>query len=1204
MVDNTAHPTPTLASPFFLTPTIKSPTITTFPDPGDAHGSFPGYPGGSGSAAATPNLLQAAIMAQGGFIPESPVIDQTLASPDHRTMESGTRLHRNGSYKRVPEPRFLNDPSPSTLLPLLEEEETKHGEGGELRTGLILRHAMRWAVERGEVELVAWLTGLDGRWAEILDREVEMLEDEEGWGIVGMSVQCSCGRQEKEEGVRSIVGRWGVQVGPRGGRDRTGWTPLHLAALISTPPLISFLLSHGASPQALTNRGLTPLDLVAGMPSRADVALFLEHATSHAQSSTPMTATALIPHFPLIRQKMLERRRRYATRQLEILEGEGRRSRVEEERERWVRERVRAINVEPELVLPQVNKRKREVRDEEVGAMGWDGYDLDLEAEQEEDVDSDNGDDDDDEELRETHINSNMLVFSLSNLPEIFDILITEYKPVADPVSKRALPANTIFLYARFAHYKCDEEWLETLIDGAIERIEQGVYENMENVAHLAFWAYNCVLLLYLLRSDPAVRASCDDMGLLSQFEELVNAIHVFVIRVAERRIDTFLDTSILDYETLEDFNDVRFEGEWSLFRSFVPKKKRDTPKSNSIFANGSPGPGSADISASPSAVSALRTPTRPQSMGDLRMVSTPRSISHESNVSSVGSVAVADDGGPGRITDILSGVLVVLQLYEVNPALIVQIFSQVFYWMSSELFNRLISRKKYLCRSKAVQIRMNITLLDDWVRTNGLPAKIVTKHLAPVTQMLQWLQCLSQIKEFDTLIGTMQTIRRINPLQMRSAVKGYRYEVNEGRMTEECAQYLAQLQKDWEKRRVQDAERRRSSSEWSEGTHGSTASGATGMSEDDSTPVDALFDGTTALADFTPQSAPECLGELQDSRYMLPFALPTDPSYLIATPPTDAAYANLHLPSSPFITDTPTKRPLSRSSFSSSRPMGWALPKKHKLRELPPGFFKWLKEKEVELKLSRDSLRPEKRFVPALNPPLGPSQRVNITINTAGPPSGPNLSTPTPITATSRRRSGGGLLSPICDLDDSPEPAGWQYPFPSKPGAGLPSPGLRSSNSINELREKSKMISRPYGLDEEDEGMPGHVRTESFELKMRSGTGHGMSREGSNDSNSSRRSSAGNYAHAYGYGGTPPLTSPLDSAGVKKRWWKLGRAGSDTPSPTSAENDRRRVRDASEDTIGPGRGWVPGEQTEDAEPGDVRTPEAKTPASAKRFWG
>jgi hypothetical protein len=37
----------------------------------------------------------------------------------------------------------------------------------------------------------------------------------------------------------------------------------------------------------------------------------------------------------------------------------------------------------------------------------------------------------------------------------------------------------------------------------------------------------------------------------------------------------------------------------------------------------------------------------------------------------------------------------------------------------------------------------------------------------------------------------------------MRRAVRDYKYEVKEGRMTDECIQYLTQLQKDWERHRV-----------------------------------------------------------------------------------------------------------------------------------------------------------------------------------------------------------------------------------------------------------------------------------------------------------------------------------------------------------------------------------------------------------------
>lgn len=68
---------------------------------------------------------------------------------------------------------------------------------------------------------------------------------------------------------------------------------------------------------------------------------------------------------------------------------------------------------------------------------------------------------------------------------------------------------------------------------------------------------------------------------------------------------------------------------------------------------------------------------------------------------------------------------------------------------------------------------------------------------------VLMKIQLLSSIQEFPNLVATIQTFKSLNPLQMRRAVRDYRYEKNEGRMDDECAQYLLQVQKDWERQRV-----------------------------------------------------------------------------------------------------------------------------------------------------------------------------------------------------------------------------------------------------------------------------------------------------------------------------------------------------------------------------------------------------------------
>ncbi|ORX40447.1 DIL domain-domain-containing protein [Kockovaella imperatae] len=800
-------------------------------------------------------------------VPESPMTGSSFPSPDLRHPPSSSR----GRVVSTPLPLFLSDPSPSSLLPQLEQTRSgAKGKGNEVRAALILRLSLQWAIERADVDLLGWLLSLDDPWRSILDEEAQLMEDEDGWSPIGMMIQASCGRQEAEQGVRLLVSRWDLNVGPRGGRDRSafgnkmsltlaGWTPLHLAAMISTPPLVSFLLTRGASPHELTHRGLTPYDLISDIADRQEIAVLLDHAISAAPHAAEMQHS-----LSSARKAMLGKRRAKAVARLRRKDEDEKRHQVDLAREKWIQEMAAVVEVSPQMLI------ENEGQDEGAG------------------------------------LSHDSIVFSLSHLDRIYDILITGYPTQCCPVARRALPANALYLHAKFAYYQCDETWLEELIEGAVERIEQGVYGNMENLAYLAFWAYNSSLLLHLLRSDEGLRRACQEMELLDMMEELIHAIHVFIIRVTERRIDAVLDTALLDHETLEDFDDVRFEGDWNFFKSIRGRKA--PPKAVDVFGT----PSTDFVPSSPSLFGSL------QNVANGSPFKSYRSHSSISDLDSADSsaTAVAPPSKPLHVTRVLSAVLMVLQLYDINPIVTVQAFSQIFFWIASELFNRILARKKYICRSKAVQIKMNITVLQDWVRANGLPSRIATLHLEPVTQLLQWLQCSSQIRQFDTLIGTLQSLKALNPLQMRRAVRDYRYEVNEGKMTEECAQYLVQLQKDWEKRRLQSGPR-----EVAKGTS-----------------IDALFDGSTSLADFIPQSGPECLGELLDSKFMLPFQLPTGKS-LVATPPPNAV-------------TSPTE---TRSILA------WTIPDDSHLRQMPDDFIRWYKERKAQARRQEESIRPRK---------------------------------------------------------------------------------------------------------------------------------------------------------------------------------------------------------------------------------------------------
>jgi len=302
----------------------------------------------------------------------------------------------------------------------------------------------------------------------------------------------------------------------------------------------------------------------------------------------------------------------------------------------------------------------------------------------------------------------------------------------------------------------------------------------------------------------------------------------------------------------------------------------------------------------------------------------------------------------PGDLISVFDALQTFLVLSGANPALVTQLWSQVFYWIACEVFNRVLSRKKYLCRSRAVQIGMNLSALEEWVEMANLPRSVLS-HLTPVRDLLNWLQCLSSITEFSNLVATIQTLKHLNPLQMRRAVKDYKYEVNESHMTEECSQYLAQLQKDWERHRVklgvealrkemEEHEQHDDGSVSNDNVSAHAASFVSSTSTEASAAqhnIDLLFDQD--VASWEPVRPPEVLGEFLDSRYMLPLLLPSDPVLLSATPKMPPSWQNESVAN-----ETPDSRSASQAGKRGFGSIPWRITTKS-LRETSLDILQWV---------------------------------------------------------------------------------------------------------------------------------------------------------------------------------------------------------------------------------------------------------------------
>ncbi|ETS77507.1 hypothetical protein PFICI_11381 [Pestalotiopsis fici W106-1] len=435
-------------------------------------------------------------------------------------------------------------------------------------------------------------------------------------------------------------------------------------------------------------------------------------------------------------------------------------------------------------------------------------------------------------------LHDQMFVFQENQLDRLLDVIITNMQPQRSP-SQKPVPANMIFLSARYAHYHASPELLAELLVRAQDKINDVIEQHQWDMTILAFWMSNATLLLHYLKKDAGLLEATTEFQ--AQLAELINEIFILIVRDAERRLDKVLDVAMLEHETIPGFEDVTFQHEWKLF-----KRKKE-------------------VKAEP-----IEKRMRPPS---------PKQKAKPA---------------PRNVTSLLSSTLFVLDLYDIHSVITAQIVSQLIYWLSAEMFNRIMNNRKYLARTKAMQIRMNVSVLEDWARTNNrkpehyesgemtatgeTTIEAARRHLAPVIQLLQWLQCFSSLApdDLEALVGTLQSLPRLSPQQLIYSAKYYRPEVGEKGLPKSALKYLEAIQKEAAIKR----DRRRTVSPSRLSAPATPATPARSISGHD-------FDvpGSVQSTPGGPLDEEEDLpdGINLDPSFMLPFSLPSSTDMLVS---------------------------------------------------------------------------------------------------------------------------------------------------------------------------------------------------------------------------------------------------------------------------------------------------------------------------------
>ncbi|KAI9306260.1 hypothetical protein BJ944DRAFT_178555 [Cunninghamella echinulata] len=349
-----------------------------------------------------------------------------------------------------------------------------------------------------------------------------------------------------------------------------------------------------------------------------------------------------------------------------------------------------------------------------------------------------------------------MFVFSLDNLQVILDTAL-DFKNLSKPILPNDehmwVPANILFLCARFAHYYSCRGTLDQFFQLTFNKLTQLVKQSTKDGQQLCFWMTNIYQLLIYLRRDSGLNGATQEHQF--KLSDIFIELYTLFIKDCEKRLDKVIEPGLLDFEPIQEMLPVDFvdSNEWSKFFQ----------RRNSV---------------------------RVSMDGNSASAADNNNYNNSNN-----------ETGPHYIISTFNQLKKTMSFtFDLPEFITKQILSQCFYYILSEAFNRILMNKRYLCRSKALHIKLNLSVLEEWGQDQHFDdllydAKTESKNLGidRLTQLLQLLQCVSGLNNVDVFTSTCQSFHLLNALQIKKCVVQYRYEVQEAQLPKYLEEWVIQ---------------------------------------------------------------------------------------------------------------------------------------------------------------------------------------------------------------------------------------------------------------------------------------------------------------------------------------------------------------------------------------------------------------------------
>ncbi|QLL31323.1 hypothetical protein HG536_0B01860 [Torulaspora globosa] len=274
------------------------------------------------------------------------------------------------------------------------------------------------------------------------------------------------------------------------------------------------------------------------------------------------------------------------------------------------------------------------------------------------------------------------------DIPQILDLLISLSRTHQHVTT---YPAALLFQCIRYADHKlASAPLVESLIHLSLTRIiaTASVEVNPESesqgdIVTQSYWLSAVSFLYYYL---------CRDEGFFKKYpsalQDIVNTLHTLmteIVSATHSRLVPLMEPTLLSYTTIEDVKQTLYKRDWNFF------KKRKQAKQLALLEK-------------------KRNDPRFYDDEVLRHLYPP-SLEEQMKLS------------PMKIVQIFGALSYVLDLHQIHPLFQQQCLSTVINWFSSTLFNKIMKdkKKKALSRAHAIQIRLNLSSLETWIRNNDL---------------------------------------------------------------------------------------------------------------------------------------------------------------------------------------------------------------------------------------------------------------------------------------------------------------------------------------------------------------------------------------------------------------------------------------------------------------------------------------------------